>query len=329
VLAAVVWARHVWGIPHDTREVGIGEDERGFTHSALFYQGPWEYLAGTVPFLLEGLAAHIPVAVAAPGPRLRSLRDALGANAERVQLLDMTVAGRNPGRIIPEVLLAVADAHPNRHVRIIGEPIWPGRSQIEYPACAQHEALINLAFRGRGASIRCPYDVAGLEPAVVADAAATHPMLIQSGRSWRSPDYAPQRILSAYNLPLPDPPDAVVFPFDARRLCLARRSAADHARHAGLDEERIEDVQLVVGELAANSLRHGGGSGVLRTWIDAQYWVCQVRDGGWISDPLAGRRRASDTDLHGRGLLMVNNLADLVRVHTRPGETTIRAYFRL
>ena len=98
-----------------------------------------------------------------PAPRLRLLHDALGADAERVQLLDMTVAGRNPGRIIAEVLLATAAAHPDRHVRIIGEPIWPGRSEIEYPACVQHEALINLAFRGRRATILCPYDVAGLD----------------------------------------------------------------------------------------------------------------------------------------------------------------------
>ena len=310
-------------------QVEIAEDAPGFAHLALFYQGPWEYRAGAVPFILEGLAADVPVAVAAPGPRLRLLCDALGADAERVQLLDMTVAGRNPGRIIAEVLLAIADAHPDRHVRIIGEPIWPGRSAIEYPACVQHEALINLAFRGRRATILCPYDVTALDPVVVADAAATHPTLIQRGRTSSSPDYAPQRILSAYNRPLPEPPDAAVLSFDAPRLSLARRAATEHARRAGMDEERVEDVQLAVGELAANSLRHGGGSGVLRMWADADHWICEVRDVGWITDPLAGRRPASLTQRAGRGLLMVNHLADLVRTHTRPAETTIRAYFRL
>jgi len=309
-------------------QVEIAEDARGFAHPALFYQGPREYRAGTVPFILEGLTANVPVAVAAPGPRLRLLRDALGADAKRVQLLDMTVAGRNPGRIIAEVLLATANAHPDRHVRIIGEPIWPTRSEIEYPACVQHEALINLAFQGRRATILCPYDVAGLDPAVIADAAATHPTLIQRGRTSSSPDYAPQRILSGYNLPLTEPPDAAVLPFDAPGLSLARQAAAEHARNAGMDEDRVEDVTLAVGELAANSLRHGGGAGVLRMWTDADHWIGEVRDAGWITDPLAGRHPASPTQLNGRGLLMVNHLADLVRTHTRPGETTIRAYFR-
>ena len=159
-----------------------------------------------MPFIREGLAADVPVAVAAPGPRLRLLRDALGADAERVQLLDMTVAGRNPGRIIAEVLLATADAHPDRHVRIIGEPIWPTRSEIEYPACVQHEALINLAFRGRRATILCPYDVAGLDPAVIADAAATHPTLSNADGHRPARTMRRERILSGYNLPLPEPP---------------------------------------------------------------------------------------------------------------------------
>ena len=310
-------------------QVDRAEAGKGFAHPALFYQGPWEYLAGTVPFILEGLSADLPVAVAAPQTRLHLLRDALGADADRVQMLDMAVAGRNPGRIIAEVLLAAASVRPDRNVRIIGEPIWPERSATEYPACVQHEALINLAFQGRPATILCPYDVAGLDPAVVADAAATHPTLVQNGRTWKSPDYAPQRILSAYNLPLPDPPDPAVVTFDATRLSLARRSAADHARNAGMEVERTEDVKLTVGELAANSLRHGGGSGVLRMWTEAERWVCEVQDAGWISDPLAGRRPASHTQLGGRGLLMVNNLADLVRTYTRPGRTTIRAYFQL
>ena len=87
-------------------------------------------------------------------------------------------------------------------------------------------------------------------------------------------------------------------------------------------------MTLTVGELAANSLRHGGGSGVLRMWTGADVWICEVQDAGWITDPLAGRRPASSTQLNGRGLLMVNNLADLVRTHTLPGRTTIRAYFQ-
>lgn len=300
-----------------------------FAHPALFYQGPWEYLSETVPFVRAGLAADEPVAVAVPGPRLALLREALGDLAAGVRMIDMGVAGRNPGRIIAEVLRATVDAHPGRRVRVIGEPVWPGRSDLEYPACVQHEALINLAFEGRQATILCPYDIAGLDPAVIADAVATHPTLIQSGSSWPSPGYAPERIVAEHNAALPEPSDATVVRFDAARLRRARHSSVAYAERAGMPADRVDDVLLAVGELAANSLRHGGGSGVLRMWTDAGHVVCEIADRGVISDPLVGRHPAGPSQLGGRGLLMVNHLADLVRMHTTTDGTVVRAYFRV
>ena len=127
---------------------------------------------------------------------------------------------------------------------------------------------------------------------MIADAVATHPTLIQSGTSWPSPGYAPERLVAEHNRTLPEPSDATVFPFDAARLRRARHSSAEYAERAGLAAERVDDVLLAVGEMAANSLRHGGGSGVLRLWSDAGHVVCEVTDAGVIVDPLVGRRPA-------------------------------------
>ncbi len=46
---------------------------------------------------------------------------------------------------------------------------------------------------------------------------------------------------------------------------------------------------LAVNELAANSVRHGGGRGELHVWHEDDALVCEVRDAGCITDPLAGR----------------------------------------
>jgi anti-sigma regulatory factor (Ser/Thr protein kinase) len=304
-----------------------GQDR--FVHPALFYASPEEYLAGTVPFITDGLAAGQPVAVSVPGPNLRALREALGASAEQVRMLDMTRAGANPGRIIPGVLRAFADAHPDRHVRIIGEPIWAGRTELEYPACAQHEALINHAFTGRDVTILCPYDTAALAPQVIADAHATHPILIDHTGQRPSEGYDPDRIIAGYNQPLVPPDSAAELSIDRSTLADVRRFATMHARRAGLAAGRLVDLELAVTELATNSIDHGGGTGTLRIWSDEQQVTCEVTDAGQLTDPLVGRRPADPSQLRGRGLLLVNHLADLVRIHTDRTGTTIRIHLRL
>jgi len=303
--------------------------EGPFLHPALFYRTDEEYLAGAVPFVRAGRTAGEAVAVAVPGPRLPLLRDALGATARGVTWLDMTEAGRNPGRIIPGVLREFADRHSGGRVRIIGEPIWPGRTAAEYPACAQHEALINLAFAGRAVSILCPYDEAGLDDVALADARATHPVLIDRHGERTSDDYAPHRVIHAYNRPLPEPGgDAVTMSFDLDALPLVRDFACRWSARLGLGPDAVGDMELAVSELAANSCLHGGGSGTARFWSEDGLVVCEVRDAGTITDPLAGRRPADMSPFGGRGILLVNHLADLVRVHTGPDGTAIRVYLR-
>ncbi|KDN22598.1 sensor histidine kinase [Amycolatopsis rifamycinica] len=300
-----------------------------FVHPALFYRDAGEYLAGTVPFIRSGLAAGEPVAVAVPGPNLALLRAELGADAEQVRLMDMTAAGRNPGRIIPGVLLAFADTHPGAPVRIIGEPIWPARTDEEYPACVQHEALINHAFTGRDVTILCPYDTRNLAPDVLADAEATHPLLIDGDGERASTGYDPERIIAGYNRPLPEPADAAELTVDAANLAEARFLARTHALRAGLTDDRTADVELVVTELATNSIDHGGGTGRLRIWTAEGQFVCEVHDQGTMTDPLAGRRPAAPGQYRQRGLLLVNHIADLVRLHTGTRSTTVRAHFHL
>ncbi|WP_131742938.1 anti-sigma factor RsbA family regulatory protein [Actinomadura roseirufa] len=305
-----------------------------FAHPALFYHDDEEYLAGIVPFVRAGRAAGEPVAVAVPAARLPVLRDALGAAAADVAWLDMSEAGRNPGRIIPGVLRAFADRHPGGRVRIVGEPIWPGRSAEEYPACAQHEALINLAFEGREVSILCPYDAAGLDPVALADARATHPVVIDRDGERASPEYAPGRVIRRYNRPLPEPRGAASLAsltslaFGLPELPEVREFARRAAAGLGLAPASVDDLEIAVHELAANSCVHGGGSGTVRLWAEGGLVVCEVRDAGEITDPLAGRRPAELSPHGGRGILLVHHLADLVRVHTGPEGTAVRVFMR-
>ncbi|MEU8577996.1 anti-sigma factor RsbA family regulatory protein [Streptomyces asoensis] len=297
-----------------------------FEHPALFYRDEQEYVDRTVSFVQEGLDLGEPVAVAVPGPNLELIRDGLGADAQAVHLLDMTVAGRNPGRIIPAVLRAFADAHEPGRVRIIGEPVWAGRSAVEYPACAQHEALINAAFEGRAATILCPYDETGLDEEVLADARSTHPTVLAGGTERISDAYDWRAVVARYNEALVPAPDAAVFSFGVDELYAVRAFAVEEAGRLGLTGRRLDDAELAVAELTTNSVVHGAGRGTLAVWAAGEQVVCEVRDAGRLSDPLAGRRPPARGQIGGRGLMLVHYVADLVRLHTGDEGTTVRFY---
>ncbi|GAB1513202.1 anti-sigma factor RsbA family regulatory protein [Actinophytocola sp. KF-1] len=305
-------------------------DAGPFVHPAFFYRSDDEYLAVLVPFVTDGLAAGQPVAVAVPEQRLAVLRSGLGADADAITMINMQEAGRNPGRIIAGVLRRFADAHPDRHVRIVGEPIWAERTPVEYPACVQHEALINPAFAGRDVTIICPYDTSRLPGHVVADAYATHPEVWLADDRRASAEYDWDGVVARYNEPLNGRVDGMLSLDVAAlgELPAARQWVTDRAAVLGLAPHRLPDLELIANELVVNGIVHGGGSAHVRLWADDEHLVCEVTDPGQWTDPLAGRRPPVEGQLSGRGLLLVHGLSDLVRTHTAPGRTTIRAYLR-
>lgn len=298
-----------------------------FRHPALFYRGDTEYLDGVVPFLLEGLDRGEPVAVAVPGRNLLLAEKALGPRSGEVRLIDLHQAGRNPGAILPTVLLAFAGEHVGP-VRIVVEPIWPGRTAAEYPACVLHEALINTAFAGRAVAVLCPYDTAALAPDVLADAGRTHPELWKpTGRSV-SPHYDPDRVRADLTRPLESPAAAIERAFDVGQLATLRGFTEIWAARHGLRRPRRDDFALAIAELTTNSVLYGGGTGILRLWAEDEHVVAEVTDDGTITEPLAYRVPPPAATLGGRGLLLVNRLADLVRTYWVPGRTTTRVHFR-
>lgn len=302
-----------------------------FVHEALFYRDAAEYVAGTVLFVRAGLDAGEPVLIAVPSANLSLVRDALGDDAERVRLADMTRAGRNPGRIIPHVLHAFLEENRGDRVRVIGEPIWAGRSATEYPACVQHEALINLAFAGRPATILCPYDARGLTESALSDAERTHPVLVDGDVRALSDGYGdPGAVVEAFNQPLPAPPvPAPTLVYNASQLSGVRRFVVEHAGKAGLAPDRLDDFEMAVNEVATNAVAHTPGPGTLRLWSEPGVVVCEISDPGRFTNLLAGRIPPPPSSGGGRGLLLVNHVCDLVRLHAEPTGTKIRLYMNL
>lgn len=290
------------------------------------YAGEHQLVDGVTAFLREGIEASEPALVVLAGPKVAALREALGRDAKHIEFADMDAVGANPARIIP-AWREFVDANPGKRLRGIGEPIWAARSDAELSECHRHEGLLNVAFADTpGFWLLCPYDTTTLDPADVERACETHPHVAglpsaaYPGLDFHAGPFAD---------PLPAPteaPDRVRF--DADSLSAMRRFVAARAAHAALSPDRSHDFLLAVNEIAGNSVRHGGGRGVLSIWQDDATLFCDVEDAGEITKPLAGRERPEDGQSHGYGLWLANQLCDLVQVRTFPAGNVVRLHMR-
>jgi anti-sigma regulatory factor (Ser/Thr protein kinase) len=305
-----------------------------FRHDALLYDGDEAFLAGTVPFLAEGVAADEDVLVVVDRRKIGLLSRALGpAAVERVEFADMADVGMNPARIIPAWRRFTDRASAaGRGFRGIGEPIWPERTAAQLTECHRHEALLNVAFAGTGPwTLLCPYDIGRLDPSVVAEAHRNHPTIVRDGRRQGSDAYRGlDALVGPFTEQLPEPTGAVAgMPFHAQLLSEVRALVREVSIRAGMGEERVAAAVLAANEVATNSIRYGGGSGRLRLWHEPGALVCEVRDAGHITEPLAGRRQPDDEQFGGRGLWMVNQLCDLVQIRSSDAGTVVRMHLLL
>jgi anti-sigma regulatory factor (Ser/Thr protein kinase) len=294
----------------------VALDDTRFLHEALFYAGAEQFVRRTARYIREALAAAEPVLVAVTDARAKLLRAELGPDADDVQFLDMERVGRNPARLIPALQDWVRQNAPlGRRFRGVCEPVWPGRSGTEIRECHKHEQLLATAFAsGPGWSLLCPYDLEALPVDVITTAHRTHAGM------------APGNILAD---PLPDlGPAHLEIHFELAGLPAVRAAVRAHALEAGLPDHRVADFVLVADELAANSVRHGGGGGTMRLWRQGPHVICEVHDPGVITDPLVGRRRPDFAHhVGGAGLWTANRLCDLLLIRSAEAHgTSVRAY---
>jgi anti-sigma regulatory factor (Ser/Thr protein kinase) len=302
----------------------------GLRHVAFFYRDRADRQTQILSLVRAGLARGEPTFVALPGDAASLVAEQLDAEPGELQCADITGTGRNPARLIPE-LRAFIDKHADQRVLVVGEACWPGRSPAELREATRHEALMNLAFAQSAATITCAYDATRLPPSAITDATRTHPEYLADGEPVTAPRHRPTwEVPSDCDRPLP--PSAAAAGAESLAydtdLAPVRRLVERHARGASLGPDRVADLVLAASEVAANTLDHTSAGGTFQIWCDGDEIICQVQDGGWITDPLAGRVRRGP-DGRGHGLYLVNQVCDLVELRTAPGGTTIRMHMRV
>jgi anti-sigma regulatory factor (Ser/Thr protein kinase) len=300
-----------------------------FHHEALFYAGDEEFVERCRAVVEEGLDHDEPVLVIVGSRKLELLREALGERAGQAHFADMEVVGRNPARIIPAWGRFVADHSKGAGggpMRGIGEPIWADRKPDELVECQLHESLLNLAFAAAESfQLICPYDIAALPDDVLREARRSHPMVSATGEPESCGDYCGlEHVAALFYLDLPEPPaDADELRVTLDGLREARGLVRRRAEEAGLGE-RADDFVLAVNEVLSNSLYHAHDAGALRVWHEPDGLVCEVRDSGWISQPLIGREEPAAGQVGGQGIWLVNLVCDLVQVRSSEHGSTVR-----
>jgi transcriptional regulator with XRE-family HTH domain len=160
-------------------------------HQALVYQDDDSFLAATAPFLAEGMErAEALMAVTTAG-NIENLRDRLGKDARHVRFVESDGWYNSPASALNAYRGFLDDerAQGALWARIVGEPVWAGRSQDEIRVWNQYESLLNLAFGPMPVTVMCPYDERSVDPAIVTTARSTHPHIVEGREVTDNPSY--------------------------------------------------------------------------------------------------------------------------------------------
>jgi transcriptional regulator with XRE-family HTH domain len=161
------------------------------THQALLYETDEEFAERGARFLLEGLERSEASLAITNEANIALLGERMGSDAAGVQMLESEEHYRTP-----EVMLGLfrdfleTSLEQGSHwVRILGEPIWTGRTAKEVRHWTRYESMVNLILADSPTSVLCPYDLRTVNPAIVADAHTTHPELYSGGALEESRDF--------------------------------------------------------------------------------------------------------------------------------------------
>jgi anti-sigma regulatory factor (Ser/Thr protein kinase) len=265
--------------------------------------------------------------VALAKPRMRMLQAALGPYDSEVQFVDLSAVAANPARIVP-TWVEFGRRNPDRPLRGISEPLWPGRRPEEVVECQLHEGLLNVAIDpDQPLWLRCPHNVAELPEPVAQAALHSHPTVVDAGTYRGSTSYGGlHHVDSIFRSPLPPAPDCDPIRFGRSDLRLLRSHVGDFARAAGLSSDQCRALVSAVAEIAVYSIRRGGGPAELRTWLQPNAVVCQITDSRVLKDPLVGARAPVTREDENRGLWLANQISDLVQIRSTAQGSLTRVF---
>jgi anti-sigma regulatory factor (Ser/Thr protein kinase) len=119
-------------------------------------------------------------------------------------------------------------------------------------------------------------------------------------------------------------------PFGRDDLSRVRSMVRREASEAGMSDGGSIDLVLAANEVATNSLKFGGGRGILSIWRQDGSLVCQISDKGYFDvESIMGSPRGS-SQIEGRGLWLLDRVCDRVQISSSRQEgTTVRMHVEI
>ena len=297
--------------------------EAAIRHHAFVYESDEEYVAGTAAFLKEGLGAGEAAIVANTRDGLAMMRDALGADADRVAFVDVSSTYTRPAHTVASyygTFLEQLQGAPS--VRAVATGQF-GATPAEWQEWMAYEAITNLAYSHLPVWVVCAYDANRLPDPVLDLAWRTHPEVLADG--WKGNDQFedPRALVRALTA---DPePLAGLRSFSANDVEGFRQHLARELMAEEVPEARALDMLLAGTEVAANAVSHGGGIEEVRVGRAEGRFVCEVIDrGAGFDDPMAGYLAPRDGS--GSGLWVARQLAWKLESFHSPEGFTVRMW---
>jgi anti-sigma regulatory factor (Ser/Thr protein kinase) len=296
-------------------------------HPALLHADMDTFLSYLIPFVRASMENREPAFVAVEASSLAALREAVGAEAPGVTWADTREWHPNSSSRLRAFYEYVTEhlADGATRIRLVGEPVWhEGRPDL-IREWTRYESVLNTVLAPFPVSLVCTYDTSRLDPAIVANARRTHPV-VSDGKDAPSRDFLdPAELLRTWN-PEPPPPPAWAPSLDRPAdLSTARRFLREQAMKAGVTFERAMDMAMAANEILTNALRYGRGAVALWGWPEDERFLCQIQDEGpGIADPMAGYVPPAEAMDAGRGLWLARQLVDLLQIVPNSTGTTVR-----
>jgi transcriptional regulator with XRE-family HTH domain len=182
--------------------IGTGAVSPGphLEHRVLIHGSDEELVAGTVPFMAEGMAQSQALLAVTTPAQTGVLRDALGDDSRHVEFADSGDWYRSPRAALDGYRAFVNQKREAgaAWIRVVGKADWAGRSDAEMGEWIRYESIVSLAFASSPATIICLYDTNELPESILAGSLRTHAQVVHGTDTTASSAYRePEDLLIA------------------------------------------------------------------------------------------------------------------------------------